>query len=188
MKRRKNTLEQENIGKFKVLEENLSYQDKWLKMFSCKVLLPNKEIANWSYGVGQDAVSAVVMDEKQNIFLIKEWRLPWKKEIITLPVGRIEGKSIIKYLKLELCQEIGYFGRKVEKLITFMLGHRIKIKFHVFLVRDLYECKIKPEKHEFIKVLKIPFEKAFSMFFEKNIETTADTLIGLLLTKKKLNL
>lgn len=176
------------MNKFKVLEEKIAYQDRWLKVYTSKVLLPNNEIAEWSYGFGNDAVSAVVLDDENNIFLIKEWRLPWKKEILTLPIGRVEGKSIRKFLKLELSQEIGYFGRKVEKLITFLLAHRIKLKIHIFLVRDLYESKVEREKHEFMKVVKIPFNKAYDLFFNKKIETTPDTLIGILLTKQKLKL
>ncbi|MCS7123586.1 MAG: NUDIX hydrolase [Candidatus Aenigmarchaeota archaeon] len=188
MKRKKDTYEQKNIGKYKILEEKLVYKDKWFRMFECKVLLPNKEIATWTYGKGSDAVSAVVLDDNKNVFLIREWRLPFKKEIITLPVGGVVGKNIRECLKLELAQEIGVFGEKVEKLATILLGHRIKIRIHIFLVRDLYKCKVERERHEFMKVFKIPFKKAFSMFFEKDIPTTADTLIGLLLTKEKLNL
>ena len=172
----------------KILEEKLAYKDKWLRVFQCKVLLPNKKIAKWSYALGENAVSAVVLDNKNNVFLIREWRLPWKRKIITLPIGRIEGKSIMKYLKLELSQEIGYFGRKVEKLCTLLLGHRMRVKIHIFLVRDIYKSEAKKEENEFIEVIKIPFKKAYKMFFEDGIETTADTLVGILLTKVKLKL
>jgi len=170
----------------KVLEEKLKYKDKWLKVYQCKVLLDDGRIANWSYGRGDDAVSAVVLDDSNNIFLIREWRLPWRRKILTLPIGRIEGKSILYHLKKELGEEIGYFGKRVEKLATILLGHRMKVKIHIFLVREIFEYKIPKEKDEFIEVVRIPFKKAEKMFLEKGVETTADTIIGILLTKNKI--
>ena len=172
----------------KIKKEWGVFKDNWMEVRVCEVEIEGKKKL-WSYIIGDDAVAGVVVDKKHNVYLIKEWRLAWKREIITLPIGRIEKKlGMKKTLLKELKEEIGIVGRKIEKIATILLGHRMRTYIHIFLVRDLKKVKRTPEEGEEIEIIKIPLKKAVEMVEKGRIRTTPDTFLGLLLAKNKLKI
>jgi len=57
----------------------------------------------------------------------------------------------------------------------------------LYLATDLKKIQRTPEPEEFIKVIKMPFRKAFKTVM-KEVETPIHTKLGMLLAKEKLKL
>lgn len=173
----------------KILSKKIKYKGLWLNVESKKIKLPNGRIVEWENTVSPNFVAIVALDERNNIYLSREWRSAWEKEILQIPAGQIEKenkKEIIKQARNELREEIGFDAKKMEKLVTLCFSARDKKIIHIFLARDLFKSKKKPDQDEIIKVVKIPLEKAYKLFLSGKELTTSYTLLGIALAKEKL--
>ncbi len=69
------------------------------------------------------AGSAVILivDEKERILLVKQYRLPAQKELWELPAGRLDpGENALQAAKRELREETGFRAKKWTKLTSFL--------------------------------------------------------------------
>jgi ADP-ribose pyrophosphatase len=85
--------------------------------------------------------SAVMMavDEKERVLLVKQFRLPAKRELWELPAGRLDpGETALQAAKRELQEETGYKAKKWVKLASFWAtpGY-VDEKMNLFLAQDL---------------------------------------------------
>ena len=173
----------------KILSRKIEYDKDWIKVVSAKVKFENGKTVDWNYISSGDAVAVVPADKDGNVYLSKEWRVAFDKEIIQIPAGSVKSDATeeerIQQVHNELREEIGMDAKKIEKL-TFVFGSaRNRTSFHIYLATNLFESKKNPDEHEYINVIKMPLDKAVD-FFVKNGETPNYTIIGLLLAKEKL--
>ena len=176
---------------YKIISKKIKYKGLWTGIEQIEVKLPTGKIAKWENVIAGDAVAVVALDKNKNIYLSKEWRSAWQKEILQIPAGMCKYKTekgILKQAHNELREEIGLDAKKWEKLITFLLSGRQRTKFHIFLAQDLYQSKKDPDEEEAIEVIKMPFIKACRVFLSGKIPTTSYTLVGVALAKEKLKL
>jgi ADP-ribose pyrophosphatase len=142
--------------------------------------------AHWEYIDHPDAVSILPIDKAKNVYLVREWRLPWRREVLSIPAGVSHGKTErtrLAQARNELREEVGMDARRIKKLNSFYAAASIKLKFHVYLATDLFPSFKEPDENEFIKVVKMPFSKAFKLFMSGKKRTTSSTLIAFLLAK-----
>lgn len=174
----------------KILSRKIKYKGLWLNVESKKIKLPTGKKVEWENTVSSDFVAIVALDNKSNIYLSKEWRSAWEKEILQIPAGAIEKnrKEIIKQARNELREEIGFDAKKWEKLVTVCFDARDKKRIHIFLAQDLFKSKKKADEDEIIKVVKMPFKKSYNFLLSGKKPTTSYTLLGVALAKEKLKL
>lgn len=175
----------------KIISKKINYKGLWAVVEEETIKFPNGKISKWESIISNDAVAVVALDKKSNVYLVKEWRAAWKKEVLQIPAGMCEGKTekqILQQARNELREELGFDAKKWKKLITFLMGARQRVKIHVFLAQDLYESPKVPDEDEIIKIVKMPFKKACDVFRTGKIETTSYTIIGLALAKEHLKL
>lgn len=176
---------------YKIISKKIKYKGSWANMEVAKIKLPTGNIVEWESIITSDAVAIVAVDKDKNIYLSKEWRVAWGKELLQIPAGMCggkTGKAFLKQARNELREEIGFDAKKWEKLISFSFSGRQNTIFHIFLAQDLYKSPKKPDENEIIEVVKMPFKKACDIFLSGKILTTSYTLIGIALTKNKLKL
>jgi len=175
----------------KVLSKTISYKGFWFLVERKKIKLQNEKIVEWESIRANDGVAIVAVDNDNNVYFSKEWRPAFEKEILQIPAGECPGKTYkdqLKQARNELREEIGFDAKKWEKLITMIIGGRMKSRVHIFLARDLFPSKKKRSDTEIIEVVKMPFKKAYDLFFKNGVLTTAYTLVGLFLAKEKLKI
>lgn len=175
----------------KILSRKTIFDVDWMKIEKVKIQFENGEVVEWNVPTAVDAVFVVPIDNENNLYLTKEWRVAWEKEILNFPAGAVKGnneKELLQQARNELMEEVGLDAKKIEKIASLLLGLRQKTTIHVYLARDLFESKKKPDKHEFIKVVKMPFKKAYDIFTTGKEISTGTNMAALLLVKEKLGL
>ena len=178
--------------KLKIISEKIGYECDWIKIKDVKLKLPKIGIVNWQKIKVADGVAIVALDDKNNIYLVKEWRIAWGRDILEIPVGNCRlcrtEKERLRQARNELREEVGLDARKWEKLIISHISPRIKADMHIFLAKDLFKSEKEKEPGEFIKPVKMPFEKAYDDFMTGKILTTGYTILGMTIAKERLKL
>lgn len=174
-----------------ILEKKSLLKSDRLEVISAKAKFDNGNLVNFTYTKFPMTVSIVPVDENNNVYLCKEWRVAWEKYIIQLPAGVCENKEEEKNPSIrankELIEEIGMKAERLEKLVTSGISANSNGIHHIFLATNLSKAESKPEENEIIEVIKMPINKAYEMFLSGEL-TTAYTILGLKLAKEKLNI
>jgi len=172
----------------KILSKKTKYKG-FVDIISSKVKLPDGLIFNEEFiQVKNDSVIIVPLDNENNIYLLKEWRPAWQRRIITLPGGVLERDRGIEQARNELREEVGYDAKKIEKLITVLVGPKIKRKAHIYLARNLFKSPKEKGEDEVIDVIKLPIKEAYKLFLSGKEQTDTYTMLGIILTMKKLRM
>lgn len=175
----------------KIISRKVNYKGLWLSIESKKIKLPTGKVVAWENIVTSDFVAVVALDEKKNIYLSKEWRSAWEKEILQIPAGECHFKTEKERLlqaRNELREEIGFDAQKWQKLVSCPSDARRRAKVHLFLATKLFKSKKENEDSEIIKPVKMPFHKAYKLFLNGKKATTSYTILGMALAKEKLKI
>lgn len=136
--------------------------------------------------------SAVVilplLNEKE-IVLIRQYRYAVDDFLWELPAGSLEkGETVLQAAGRELEEETGYQARALSELASFYSTPGFTDeRMHLVLATQLTKTQVRPDEDETIEVHTISSEKVFAMLFGGDI-IDAKTMVGLLLSRSKLNL
>lgn len=172
----------------KVLSVKKVFKGVFFNVTESKLEYPGKKIATF-HVPGFNDIVAVVPVEGKDVYLVNEWRYAWGKEVLQLPAGQCPYKTEagrIKQVRNELREEIGMDARKIVKLSSNIMSSNMKFRVHVYLATGLFRSEKAPDDHEFIQILRMPFEDALKKFTNGKSDTTGYTILGMLLAKAKL--
>lgn len=170
----------------KIISEKVLYTSNLSSVILAKVKLPNGKEVECDYFGNEDVVAILPLDRKGNVYLCKEWRPAWRKDIVQIPAGHCLAKTEagrVKQVHNELREEIGMDAKKLKKLAVYAPSSRMNFSVHIYLAQDLFPSYKAPDEDEFIEVVKIPFKKAYQKFIKDWELTTSSTTTALLLTK-----
>lgn len=105
-----------------------------------------------------DCVAVVVIDDNDNVLLVRQFRHPVGKPLLEIPAGGIDpGEEPIDSVRRELQEEIGYLPRRIETLGGFysIPGYGTEY-LHCFLATDLVPGRLMAEDTEDIEVVRVP--------------------------------
>ncbi|HSX09616.1 MAG TPA: NUDIX hydrolase [Candidatus Saccharimonadales bacterium] len=170
-----------NRGPFTVKSSKVVYKNPWIEVKEDKVIRPNGKkgiFGTIDYGQG---VSVVVVNEKKEIYLVREFFYVLNRLGFILPTGAIDkGETSLQAAKRELREETGVVAKKWRKIgqvdpLTMILS----CPHDLFIARDSEEF----EKEETeLEVIKIPFEKVYQMVLKSEI-THAPSCVAILKAK-----
>ena len=138
-----------------------------------------------------DAVNAAPVDDEMNVFVIREWRSGWNNFLYKLPGGAVRGigeGANVRAIRGELLQEAGIRAKRITKLASVKADVNIVHRIYLYLAQGLSVGTQELEDFEYIKVIKMPFVKAYKRFVKNNSEMTSESVLCLALAKEKLKL
>ncbi len=135
----------------KTLEENYLYKGKILNLKKDTVILPDgkksvREVVEHSGGC------AVMCVKDGKVFMVSQFRYPYKEVVLELPAGKInQGESPEETAKRELEEESGITAGRMEKLFEIYPspGYTAE-KIYIYRAYDLIEGPVHTDEGEFL--------------------------------------
>ena len=128
-----------------------------------------------------DCVAVVVIDDKDNVLLVKQFRKPVETELLEIPAGGIDpGEEPIDAVRRELREEIGYYPERVERLGGFYSTPGYCTEYlYLYLATELTPSQLFAEDTEAIEVVRVPINQIPELITSGRI-CDAKTIAGLL--------
>jgi ADP-ribose pyrophosphatase len=128
---------------------------------------------------GASAILAV--DDIDRVLLIRQYRLPPRKQLWELPAGRIDpGETPLQTAKRELQEETGYQASNWTNLCRFWTAPGFcSERISVFVARKIKSGDASPEPYESIEPRWVGISEALAMIADGHIED-AKTMVALL--------
>lgn len=79
-----------------------------MKIHEDEVLRPDGSYGQYSFVETSNSVFIIPIDEKQNVYLVGQWRYPTKSFSWEFPGGGGDGQNILQAAKRELKEETGF--------------------------------------------------------------------------------
>lgn len=175
-------MQEENKMEFR--EETLNsreiFQGRIIKVRVDTVKLPDGGSSTREIVEHAPAVAIVALDDEQNIKLVRQFRKPVEKMLLEIPAGIMEpGEEPLASARRELEEETGFRADRWEKILTYYSAPGFSDEaLHVFLARDLSRGTASPDEDEFLQVVELPLEKAYSHIFDGQI-VDGKSIIGI---------
>ncbi|MBI2327741.1 NUDIX hydrolase [Candidatus Curtissbacteria bacterium] len=176
-----------NSTKFwKTIRKQIVYRDKWHNLRRDIVIKPDGKRGVYSFLDHGDGVAIAAL-EKDQIYLVKEWKYPVNQKVLTVICGGIEkGESPLESAKRELQEEAGLLAKNWQSLGYFYTSPgTVSEKAFVFLATALNKIKATPNPTEHLEIVKIPFKKSLELVMESKI-TDSYAVAAILKTYKYL--
>lgn len=123
---------------WKVLARTLVVDTPWLQVAKERVRLPSgKELPDYYTIVGSRLVASMVVDSKENVLVVRQYRHAVRSKTVDLPGGAIEkGETALQAARRELKEETGVAISQPQRLLRYYpdSGKKGDIKV-VFLFR-----------------------------------------------------
>ncbi len=105
-----------------------------------------------------DCVAVVVLDDQDNVLLVRQYRYSVGKFLLEIPAGGIEpGEEPIDCVRRELQEEIGYLPRKIDNLGGFYAIPGYGTEYlYCYLATDLVPSRLVAEDTEGIELIRVP--------------------------------
>ena len=139
----------------------------------------------------QHSGSAVMLpvDEKNRVLLVRQYRLPARRNLWELPAGRLDpGEKPLQTAKRELMEETGYRARAWTKLISFWVSPGyVAERMTIYIAKNLIPGEATPMEDERIETRWFTRQEIGEMIRAGKIED-AKTIAGFLVWRSGLAL
>jgi ADP-ribose pyrophosphatase len=128
-----------------------------------------------------DCVAVVVLDEENNVVMVRQLREAVGKSLLEIPAGGIDpGEEPVESVRRELQEEIGLLPHKIEKIGGFYSTPGYCTEYlYLYLATELEASRLEAEDTESIEVVKVPAERIPSLIDSGEI-CDAKSIAGLL--------
>jgi len=176
---------------FKRINSKQVYQNPWLSLNEDKIQFENGDDGIYAYVDRGDGASVIILNEKNEILLVKQYRYPIKAYEWNIPGGGIDSLAPEEAARTEIEEEVGIKLGKLEKIAEFYpLSSLATEKTHIFLARVancILEGKdVSPSDEEIIEKRFFSIKQALSMIDQGEI-TDANTANMIQLVARKIN-
>ncbi len=165
----------------KTIRENKIFSGRILNLFDDEVLLENGKNAKREYVSHNGGVSVVAINDKNEVYFVRQYRYPYKEFVIEIPAGKLEkGEDPEVAAKRELEEEIGAKAKSFEHIGVFYPspGYTNE-KIYMYLAKDLEFTIQNLDEDEFLEVGKMEISK-FVNLIDKGEITDGKTIAAVL--------
>lgn len=173
----------------KTLKENMVFKGKILTVYNDEVLTEGGNNATREYIHHNGGVCVAAVDEKNEVYMVRQYRYPYREEVLELPAGKLE-KGEDPYLAglRELKEETGLSAKSLEPLGKFYPtpGYTNEV-IYMYFASEFREGEQNLDEDEFLSVEKISLDRAKEMILSGEIKDgkTIAAVSKLLLGEKK---
>jgi ADP-ribose pyrophosphatase len=127
----------------------------------------------------------IPMDGDNNIYLVKQFRVAFEKEILELPAGKLDaGEDPMECAKRELKEETGITAGAVSYITSiFPSPGFCNEVIHIFYAKDLKAGNASPDEGEYVQLVKMPLGELLRMVWDGRVND-AKTVVGALIADK----
>jgi 8-oxo-dGTP pyrophosphatase MutT (NUDIX family) len=159
----------------------VAYENAWIRVYDDRVLRPDGRPG--VYGVvhfHNRAVGAVVLDDRDRVLLVGQYRYPLDVYSWEIPEGGAPfDEDPLAAAQRELLEETGFVARSWREVARAHLSNSATDEEAVcYLARDLEQREAEPEETEQIQVRWVPFDEALRMALRGEI-TDALSVCGI---------
>lgn len=172
--------------KEKTLQEHVVFDGRLIRVHVDEVVLENGVPAQREIVDHPGGVSVAVLTDKNELLFVRQFRCPYKEELLELPAGKLErGEDPFEAVRREQLEETGTTGKNYVSLGNVYptpgyCGEIIRL-WACRVDQDTGELSLDPD--EFLHNLRIPLEEAVEMVLSNQIPDSK-TQIGILKTAK----
>ena len=168
----------------KTLQETTVFQGRLIRVHVDDVELENGVQAKREIVDHPGGVSVAVLTPKNELLLVRQFRCPYKEELLELPAGKLEpGEDPFEAMKREQREETGTTGKDY-----VFLGNLYPTPGYCGEIIRLWACRVDQETgqldldpDEFLQTLRVPLDKAVEMVLNNEIPDSK-TQVGVLKT------
>ena len=156
----------------KTISSTLIHKGRITEYYDDEVLLPDGKVANREYVTHMGGAAILALDEQENVYLVRQFRYPYKEEIFEIPAGKREkGEEPLACAVRELTEETGRECAEIKEYGLFYPtpGYSNE-KLYIFLAKVGKEVGMHLDDTEFIDVVKVPLKKAYEMVLSGEIK------------------
>ncbi len=177
-------------GSWQQLDQQTVYDNPWIQVTHENVLTPMGTAG--IYGVvhfKSRAVGVVPLDERGNVWLVKQFRYTLNQYSIEIPEGGSPpDEDMLTTAQRELQEETGLTAGSWQHLLDLHTSNSVTDESGaIFLARDLVRGEMALEATEDIEVLCVPLAEAIDWIFCGKI-TDSLTVMGLLAVERQLRI
>ena len=175
---------------WKTLEKKMIYENPWILIKEHKVINPSgKKGIYGKVSFKNKAIGIIPIDENGDTWLVGQYRYTLDEYSWEIPMGGGPlSEDILISAKRELKEETGITANKWTNILRIHTSNSVTDEEgFVFLAEDLIKGEPEFEDTEKIKIVKLPFKKAYIMAIENEI-TDSISLAGIMKLGKILGL
>lgn len=133
-------------------------------------------------------VCVVALDEKKEIYMVRQYRYAAGTEMLEIPAGKLEkGEDPFKAAKRELSEETGCTAEKWTSLgVVYPTPGYCSERLYIYLAQELKTGEMHLDDGEILTVEKYPISQVVDMIMSGEI-TDAKTVVGVLKTTNLVN-
>ena len=166
---------------WKIISDDEIYNNNWIKLNHYNVINPNG--GEGVYGkvhFKNIAIGIIPIDEKNNTWLVGQYRFPLNKYSWEIPEGGCPlNENPLDAAKRELLEETGFVAEDWKQILTLHLSNSVTDEFSIiYIAKNLKQFKAQPEETELLQIKKIKIEETFKMV-ENNEITDAVSVAAL---------
>ncbi|QNU65337.1 NUDIX hydrolase [Ruminiclostridium herbifermentans] len=170
----------------KTLKTEDIYNGNIIKVQKQTVSLPNGKEATRDIVLHPGASVVIPINEKGELYLVKQFRKPLDITTLELPAGKLDSAEEDPKIcaERELMEETGLRAGKIEHLISIHTtpGFCNEV-IHMYTATELTQGEACADEDEFLDVEKIHVSELVDMILSHKI-TDAKTIIGILMAEK----
>lgn len=158
--------------KEKKINSEVIYDGKILTLVKDKVLCPNNEEAYREIVRHNGGAAILVVNDKNEVLLIKQFRYAYDEIIYEIPAGKLESnEDPYSAAMRELEEETGYKAKELISLgVIYPTCGYSSEKIHLYLAKGLSLGKVHLDDDEFIEPMFIPMDKVKKMIINNEIK------------------
>jgi ADP-ribose pyrophosphatase len=165
----------------KTISSQQIYDGRAVKLRVDTVRKDNGKVTTREIVEHADAVAVVVLDSKDKVILVRQYRKAVGKTLLEIPAGGVDpGEQPINTVRRELQEEIGYLPNKIDKLGGFYSAPGYCTEYlHLYLATYLIPSQLEAEDTEEIEVVRVPLTQIPDLIASGEI-VDAKSIAGLL--------